>query len=244
MIKVIGHRGASENAPENTLSSISEAWSQSADGVEVDVRLTKDLKLVCIHDKNTLRTSGKDALVKNTTLEDLRKMDFGAWRGKEWINEPIPVLEEVIELIPKDKKLFIEVKNGKRAINPLVDVLQVYKEQQKNISIISFNEEVLSGVKELLPDITVNLLVSFEEEVEKQKERLLSKIRRSNIDGLGLQSHMKLTKGFLRALLKENKAIHVWTVDQPEEAKRYQEIGLASVTTNRPGQIRNFLLAS
>ena len=104
MIKVIGHRGASENAPENTLSSISEAWSQSADGVEVDVRLTKDLKLVCIHDKNTLRTSGKDALVKNTTLEDLRKMDFGAWRGKEWINEPIPVLEEVIELIPKDMK--------------------------------------------------------------------------------------------------------------------------------------------
>ena len=96
MIKVIGHRGASENAPENTLSSISEAWSQSADGVEVDVRLTKDLKLVCIHDKNTLRTSGKDALVKNTTLEDLRKMDFGAWRGKEWINEPIPVLEEVL----------------------------------------------------------------------------------------------------------------------------------------------------
>ncbi|MEC7911332.1 MAG: glycerophosphodiester phosphodiesterase family protein [Pseudomonadota bacterium] len=244
MIKVIGHRGASENAPENTLSSISEAWSQSADGVEVDVRLTKDLKLVCIHDKNTLRTSGKDALVKNTTLEDLRKMDFGAWRGKEWINEPIPVLEEVIELIPKDKKLFIEVKNGKRAINPLVDVLQVYKEQQKNISIISFNEEVLSGVKELLPDITVNLLVSFEEEVEKQKERLLSKIRRSNIDGLGLQSHMQLTKGFLKALMKENKAIHVWTVDQPEEAKRYQEIGLASVTTNRPGQIRNFLLAS
>ena len=102
----------------------------------------------------------------------------------------------------------------------------------------------MSGVKELLPDITVNLLVSFEEEVEKQKERLLSKIRRSNIDGLGLQSHMQLTKGFLRALLKENKAIHVWTVDQPEEAKRYQEIGLASVTTNRPGQIRNFLLAS
>ena len=82
------------------------------------------------------------------------------------------------------------------------------------------------------------------QEVEKQKERLLSKIRRSNIDGLGLQSHMQLTKGFLRALLKENKAIHVWTVDQPEEAKRYQEIGLASVTTNRPGQIRNFLLAS
>jgi len=244
MIKVIGHRGASENAPENTLSSISEAWSQSADGVEVDVRLTKDLKLVCIHDKNTLRTSGKDALVKNTTLEDLRKMDFGAWRGKEWINEPIPVLEEVIELIPKDKKLFIEVKNGKRAINPLVDVLRVYKEQQKNISIISFNEEVLSGVKELLPDITVNLLVSFEEEVEKQKERLLSKIRRSNVDGLGLQSHIQLTNGFLKTLLKENKAIHVWTVDQPEEAKRYQEIGLASVTTNRPGQIRNFLLAS
>lgn len=244
MIKVIGHRGASENAPENTLSSISEAWSQAADGVEIDVRLTKDLKLVCIHDKNTLRTSGKDALVKNTTLEDLRKMDFGAWRGKEWINEPIPVLEEVIELVPKDKKLFIEVKNGRRAVKPIVDILQDYKEQQKNISIISFNEEVLLGVKEFLPNMTVNLLVSFEEEVGKQREQLLAKIRRSNIDGLGLQSHMQLTKGFLNPLLEENKKIHVWTVDQPEEAKRYQEMGLASVTTNRPGQIRNFLLAS
>ena len=100
MIKIIGHRGASENAPENTLSSISEAWSQLADGVEIDTRLTKDSALVCIHDKNTQRTAGQNAIVNETSLEELRKMDFGAWRGKEWMNEPIPLLSEVIELIP------------------------------------------------------------------------------------------------------------------------------------------------
>ncbi len=243
MIEVIGHRGASENAPENTLSSISEAWSQSADGVEVDVRLTKDLKVVCIHDKNTLRTSGKDALVKDTNLEELRKMDFGAWRGKEWINEPIPLLQDVIELIPKDKKLFVEIKNGKNSIIPIVEILKEYKEHQDKISIISFKEEVLSGIKEYLPDMKVNLLIAFSEEAEKQKEGLLTNIKKLNIDGLSFQSHMQLTNSYLKSLVEENKNIHVWTVDQPEEAKRYQEMGLASVTTNRPGQIRDFLLA-
>ena len=59
MIDIIGHRGASEDAPENTLAAIEEAWKQQADGVEVDVRITSDGNLVCIHDNNFLRTTGK-----------------------------------------------------------------------------------------------------------------------------------------------------------------------------------------
>ncbi|SVB31168.1 uncharacterized protein METZ01_LOCUS184022, partial [marine metagenome] len=83
-MEIIGHRGASETAPENTLSSISEAWSQAADGVEVDIRLTKDKIFVCMHDTNTLRTSGENALVSETNFEKLKKLDVGSWRGKEW----------------------------------------------------------------------------------------------------------------------------------------------------------------
>ena len=177
MIKIIGHRGASENAPENTLSSISEAWSQLADGVEIDTRLTKDSALVCIHDKNTQRTAGQNAIVNETSLEELRKMDFGAWRGKEWMDEPIPLLSEVIEFIPEEKKLFIEVKNNEEAVEPLTEILEDHKDKMRNISVMSFNENVLEEIKEKFPDLTVNLLISFDKEKEIKSCDLAKKIK-------------------------------------------------------------------
>ena len=110
MIDIIGHRGASEDAPENTLAAIEEAWKQQADGVEIDVRMSSDSRLVCVHDNNLFRTTGKNCLIENTSLEEIKKLDAGSWRGKEWTNSMIPSLEEVLEKIPAGKKIFIEVK--------------------------------------------------------------------------------------------------------------------------------------
>ena len=243
MVEIIGHRGASDNAPENTLSSISEAWSQDADGVEVDVRLTKDLELVCIHDKTTLRTAGLDAEVSETTLNEIRRMDAGAWRGKEWVNEPIPLLTEVIELVPEEKKLFIEVKNGLRAIEPLHKILKNYKNKHNNIYIISFQEKVIEKIKEKIPTIKANLLISFDKTPNIEKNIIRDKIKNLRADGVGLQAHMQLTNSFILPFRENNSEVHVWTVDQPEQAKLYKEMGLNSITTNSPGSIKNYLLA-
>ena len=159
-MEIIGHRGASESAPENTLSSISEAWSQAADGVEVDIRLTKDKILVCMHDSNTLRTSGENSLVSETNFEKLKKLDVGSWRGKEWTNEPIPSLIQVMDLMPKSKKLFIEVKGGKEVSIPLVKVLERYEHLSTCIVVISFNESLLKEIKQKMPKINLqNLLM-------------------------------------------------------------------------------------
>ena len=86
--------------------------------------------------------------------------------------------------------------------------------------------------------------MSFDKEKEIKSCDLAKKIKHMELDGLGLQSHMQLTQGFIEPILFEGKKVHVWTVDQPEEAKRYKELGLASITTNKPGQIKNYLLAS
>ena len=112
MVKIIGHRGASDDAPENTISSIKEAFVQGADGVEVDIRLTKDKKVVCIHDKNTIRTTGLSLEVKNTNYGELKNLDAGGWKGTAWKDELIPSLEEVLKEVPLDKEIFIEVKTG------------------------------------------------------------------------------------------------------------------------------------
>lgn len=242
-MEIIGHRGASESAPENTLSSISEAWSQAADGVEVDIRLTKDKVLVCMHDTNTLRTSGENALVSETNFEKLKKLDVGSWRGKEWTNEPIPSLVQVMELMPESKKLFIEVKGGKEVSIPLVEVLERYEHLFTRIIVISFNESLLKEIKQKIPKIKVNLLCAFDQNPDIKSEELIIKLRELNLDGVGLQSHMQLTKNFIAPIIERDKEVHVWTVDQPEQAQLYKEMGFSSITTNKPGQIKNFLLS-
>jgi glycerophosphoryl diester phosphodiesterase len=109
---IIAHRGASHDAPENTLASFKLAWEQKADGIEGDFYLTKDGKIVCIHDKTTKRTSGQkvELDVAASTLAELRKVDVGAWKDPKYAGEKMPTLEEVLAIVPAGKVFFIEIK--------------------------------------------------------------------------------------------------------------------------------------
>jgi glycerophosphoryl diester phosphodiesterase len=76
---IVAHRGASADAPENTLPAFELAWKQGADAIEGDFHLTRDGKIVCIHDYDTQRVSGSKRVVKDSTLDELRALDAGAW---------------------------------------------------------------------------------------------------------------------------------------------------------------------
>ncbi|TWU26080.1 glycerophosphodiester phosphodiesterase family protein [Bythopirellula polymerisocia] len=89
---LVAHRGASADAPENTLSSFQLAWEEGADAIEGDFYLTSDNQIVCIHDDTTERVSGVDLDVASATLEELRKLDVGSWKERKYINERIPTL--------------------------------------------------------------------------------------------------------------------------------------------------------
>ncbi|MDC0072496.1 glycerophosphodiester phosphodiesterase family protein [Gammaproteobacteria bacterium] len=242
MVKIIGHRGASDDAPENTISSIKEAFVQGADGVEVDVRLTKDERVVCIHDKNTVRTTGLSLEVKNTNYRELKNLDAGSWKGAAWKDELIPSLEEVLKEVPLDKEIFIEIKTSLEIIDPLISLVLSSKIMQKNITMISFNAEVIKEIKLRLPEVTCNLLTAFDPSYnEKDLPQLLKKI---DADGVGVQNHAKLTKNFIDKIKNINKDVHVWTVNEGEKAKKYSLLGLSSITTNKPRYIKYFLSAS
>ena len=242
MVKIIGHRGASDDAPENTISSIKEAFVQGADGVEVDVRLTKDKRVVCIHDKNTLRTTGLSLEVKNSDYRELKNLDAGSWKGTAWKNELIPSLEEVLKEVPLDKEIFIEVKTGLEIIDPLISLVLSSKITQRNISMISFNDQVIKEIKLRLPDTRCNLLTAFDPSYnEKDLPQLLKKI---GADGVGVQNHPKLTKDFIDKIRNINKDVHVWTVNEGDEAKKYFSLEISSITTNKPKHIKNSLSAS
>ena len=242
MVKIIGHRGASDDAPENTISSIKEAFKQGADGVEVDVRITKDGKVICMHDKNTLRTTGSSLDVNKVKYSELKELDAGSWKSSVWVNESIPLLEEVLEEVSEDKEIFIEIKTGLEIIDPLILLVQNSNIKHKNISVISFNDQVIKNIKLRLPDITANLLVAFDPSYnEEDLPQLLENI---GADGAGVQNHPKLTKSFVEKINTLNKNIHVWTVNKGDEAKEYSLLGLSSITTNKPGHIRDYLSAS
>ena len=106
------HRGASHNAPENTMAAFNLAWQENADGIEGDFYLTSDGQIVCIHDATTARTGDIDLTVATSTLAELKAVDVGSWKGSEWSGEQIPTLEEVLSCIPTGKYIQIEIKAG------------------------------------------------------------------------------------------------------------------------------------
>ena len=113
---------------------------------------------------------------------------------------------------------------------------------QKNITMISFNAEVIKEIKLRLPEVTCNLLTAFDPSYnEKDLPQLLKKI---DADGVGVQNHAKLTKDFIDKIKNINKDVHVWTVNEGEKAKKYSLLGLSSITTNKPRYIKYFLSAS
>src|SRR3954466_12398745 len=95
-MEIIGHRGASYDAPENTLSAVNLAWQQGADAVEVDVHLSRDGRVIVIHDDNTRKTAGLKRKVCDQTWSELQKLDAGKWKGANWKGERIPDLEQVL----------------------------------------------------------------------------------------------------------------------------------------------------
>ena len=241
MVEVIGHRGASSEAPENTLAANRLAFQQNADGIEVDVRLTKDRKLVCMHDKNTLRTAGQGLVIKESNLKELKSLDVGLWKGMQWKGETIPTLKEVLEEIPEDKKIFIEIKTGTESIEPLIEDIQKSKVGSNCITVISFHQEVVKQVKRSMESLNVNLLIAFSGPKEISNEEVLQRLTEFKLDGVGAENHSRLSHTFVAPILEANKKVHVWTVDDIEEAKTYKELGLSSITTNVPQLIRSAL---
>ena len=97
-MKIYAHRGSSGTHPENTLAAFEEAARLAIHGVELDVHLSKDGRLVVIHDETIDRTSNGVVYVKDLTLADLRAYDYPKWLMLSWETITIPTLEEVLEI--------------------------------------------------------------------------------------------------------------------------------------------------
>ena len=245
---IVAHRGASHAAPENTAAAFELAWQQKADAIEADFRLSQDGQIVCIHDATTQRTAGVDWKVCDKTLAELKTLDVGRWKEPKFKGEEILTLSEVLRLVPRDKKIFVELKSGPEIVKPLQEVLKKSQVAAAQMLVITFNEETAREVKRSLPHLKVHWLTGLEDAVDSPNDdaeisRITDSLSRTGADGLGSEAKRTvLTDAFIQKLTAKGlPEFHVWTVDDPQDAIYYQDLGAFSITTNRPGFLRKKL---
>jgi glycerophosphoryl diester phosphodiesterase len=217
-------------------------WEKGAD-VEVDVFLTGDNRIVAIHDSTTKRTAGPELEVAETTASELRKLDVGKYKAEKYAGEKIPFLDDIVGTIPPGRKLYVEIKCGQEIL-PHLHRLIGDSGKMSQIVIIGFDLETVTASKKLIPVPTYWLKgTAKDKETEEwipHDPNLVDIARDNGLDGIDVH-YAGVTKELVAAAGSLGQKLYVWTVDDPVEAARLAELGVAGITTNRPGWLREQL---
>ena len=219
MIKVLGHRGAPAYEPENTLASFKKAIELGVDQIELDLRFSKDSKLVVIHDEKLDRTTNGKGLVREFTLAELKKLDAGK-------GEKIPTLQEVIDLI-RDKGIFLQIELKESNMQRhLLDLIQKNNLEER-VMVISFLHEELRKIKELNPNIKTGILIG------QKSIDPLERLRQVRADAISMR-HTLVNKRLVERLHQNNIELTVWVVNEPRDVSRAIELGVDTIGTDKP----------
>lgn len=244
---IIGHRGASAVAPENTMAAFREAIAAGSDGIEFDVRLTRDRFPVVIHDSTLHRTAGLPQRVSDLTWPELQNVDVGSWFARSrklppgaFANETIPSLEQLFTLFESnDLSLFLEMKcDSPSEHRPLAEACCKLIDEhsfKERVIIECFDLSALEVVKEINPEIkTVALFQPALSRPSVLSDRWI--INQTNAIGASaLALHYRLARTSLVQQAKDaGLRVAVWTVDDPTWIKQAQSIGVDALISNDP----------
>ncbi len=229
--KVWAHRGASAYAPENTLEAFSLAVRQKADGIELDVQMTKDGKLAVIHDETLDRVWNSSGFVKDFTMEELKKLRC----SKDWPEFPeatIPELYEVLELMkPSGLTVNIELKTNifrykgiEKAVLKLVKKVGL----EERVIYSSFHHPSMIKIKKLNPDALTGLLYSEGFINVPYYARLIG------VEAIHPSFHLLRSKKLIKEAKKRKLSIHTWTVNDKNIMEYLAEQEIGAIITNYP----------
>ncbi|MDQ3624643.1 MAG: glycerophosphodiester phosphodiesterase [Verrucomicrobiota bacterium] len=244
-LEIIAHRGASYDAPENTLAALKLGWQQNADACELDIHLSKDGQVVLSHDASTRRITGVDKAVAAQTLAELRDLDAGRWKGPQWAGEKMPALAEALATIPEGKRMFIEIKCGPEVLPELERVIAASGRKPGQLVIIGFNYATMQQAKQRFPQVPVFWLHSAEADKKTRHipslDELIEKTRAAGLDGLNLNFKFPIDAAFVEKVHGAGLKLYVWTVDDAPIARNLAAAGVDGITTNRPEWLRQEL---
>lgn len=227
--KILAHRGASAQAPENTMAAFQRALDLQADGIELDVMLTADKQVVVIHDDTVDRTTNGSGRVAEMTLEEIRTLDAGE-------GEKVPILSEVLDRFGGKFLINIELKNYISIFDSLpVEVAKLIEEYPFTDSILisSFNPFNFPRVRRRMPEVRLGLITQ-----PQQAQRWIWRLFKYH----SLHPHYEDVDAVLvSALHARSREVNVWTVDDPQEMKRLVDLGVDGIITNDPKRAQEAL---
>lgn len=227
--KIIAHRGSSAHAPENTMAAFQLALDEGADGIELDVMLSKDKQLIVIHDATVDRTTNGIGKVAELTLDELKQLDAGG-------GEAIPTLDEVLMSFGGKFLINIELKNYASVFDSLPIVVAHLVKARNLVDstlISSFNPFNLPRYRRQLPEAALGLLT-----VPGKANHWLWRVFR--FDAFHPHYH-DVDAVLVSAVHARQRQVNVWTVDDPDEIRRLAALGVDSIITNDPVGARKAL---
>ncbi|MGB2567827.1 glycerophosphodiester phosphodiesterase [Micromonospora citrea] len=252
--QVFAHRGASADLPEHTLAAYLRALDEGADGLECDVRLTRDGHLVCVHDRRLDRTSNGHGLVSARTLAELETLDFGSWHpgcvpadGDEVLDDShtrLLTLDRLLAAVTaagRPVRLLVETKHPSRyggdVERTLVAMLRRHgladprPDDHVQVTVMSFSPLAVRRMRELAPALPTVLLL----EVLPRWLRLGRLPFGARIAGPGI-GLIRARPQLVPALRAAGNQVYVWTVNEPEDLELVLDAGVDGVITDRPAR--------
>ena len=222
-------------APENTLPAYIKAWEQGVDAVELDVRETKDKRLVCIHDDSLARVSESEYTISQETLDVLKTVDVGNSRSKKFTNTYIPQLKEAFDCKPEKSKIFIEIKPSKISFNELNEMVETGVISKKNTHFLGFYPTVVKNLIERF-DIpaTLSIIPAF---FDYDYKKIRSLLEKSNSFGISQHMDSKKSMNLIKKFKDEGKYCITWTVNNKKYMRDLLEIGVDAIITDNPKKL-------
>ena len=249
---IIAHRGASAHAPENTLAAFQMAIDAGADGVEFDVRLSKDGVPVLVHDRNLKRLAGRSEPVGDLTAQELSRVDLGTQfnnshtkRARAEFNDVgIPTLADALGLFATRGAVHIELKiDKKRELKPLVSaVCGVIHDSPAlpRIVVSSFRLSALAEAKHVLPSVRTSALFSPTiMQFIKRRRHMIALARAFGANEISPYSSL-VTPKLAKIADDVGMPVNIWTCDNVKWVERANKLGVNAVMTNDPAKLLSY----
>lgn len=211
MTKMIAHRGFSAVAPENTMTAFTLAWAHDCDGIELDVQVSRDGKVVVHHDPDTGRTSNAALEIAATDWEVLRNMDVGSHKDARFGGERIPLLTQVLKLMPTGKLIQIEIKPEVTQMAPILEILREIRSDIE-VFVLSCDREKLALVQAAVPEIP--LLQVIDQPEAHAVDAVIAQAKQQRLKGVTV-AYQAIDRAYVEKVHQAGLVLGVWTVNDP-----------------------------